>query len=65
MDGIPRITPEQARGKVLAGEALLVCAYDDPKTYASLNLEGSIAVQRLREMVPSLPRDREIVCYCA
>jgi hypothetical protein len=65
MAEVPRITAELARSKTLSRSAILVCAYEDPESYKSLNLEGSISLQRLRELLPTLDRGQEIVCYCA
>ena len=36
MEEVLRIPPEQARPKVMNGEALLVCAYEDPAKFLSL-----------------------------
>ncbi len=62
---VVRVSPEEARPRVQRGEALLVCAYENPLTYQSMRLEGSISLQDFREMVPSLDRETEIIFYCA
>jgi len=64
-DDVPRITPEQARRKVQAGQALLVCAYEDDAKYQSLKLEGSMSLHELEKKLPALARDQEIIFYCA
>ena len=60
----PRIPVEEARRKVVAGHALLVCAYDDDRC-KQLELEGSITRKELESRLRSIPRDAEIVFYCA
>lgn len=64
MDNILRIPPEEARRKVLAGEALLVCAYNSDEKFQLLQLEGAISLSELRQQQATLPRSREIVFYC-
>jgi hypothetical protein len=64
MNGIPRIDVEEARQRVTAGTALLVCAYDDEEKCRRLALEGAISLARFRSLAPSLGRDRELIFYC-
>jgi hypothetical protein len=65
MAEVERIGVEDARPKVQSGRALLVCAYDDEAKCGSIRLEGSITMRELRQMLPSLPKEREIIPYCA
>lgn len=65
MIDVPRIHPSDARIRVLRGEALLVCAYDDPESFLNLRLEGAISLQAFRALAPTLDRTREIVFYCS
>ncbi len=60
-----RISPEEARKKVLAKEALFVCAYDDEKKFNSMHLEGAISFNEFQDMAASLAKDRAIIFYCA
>jgi rhodanese-related sulfurtransferase len=60
-----RIAVEEARGKVTGAEALLVCAYEDASKCDRIKLEGAISLQDLRKIEDSLPKDREIIFYCA
>jgi len=64
-DNVARIAPNDAHSKVQAGQALLVCAYGDDARYQSLKLEGSISLNELEKKLPSLPRDQELIFYCA
>ncbi|MCY3003402.1 MAG: rhodanese-like domain-containing protein [Planctomycetota bacterium] len=52
------------RERVLAGEALLVCAYDSPVSFPKFPLPGAIPLERLRQLEPELARDTELVFYC-
>lgn len=60
-----RIEPAEAAKKVAAGEALLVCAYDDRVKFAGMELEGAIPLDEFRARLSSLAADREIIFYCA
>lgn len=65
MSNIPRISPRETRERVKAGTALLVCAYDDEDKFKTVRLEGALSLSELREREKSLPRDQEIIFYCA
>ena len=65
MAKVARITPQEAHPRVVAGQALLVCAYEDPARFARIRLEGAISIQEFRARRASLPRDQEIIFYCA
>ncbi len=60
-----RIDVDQARRDVSAGRALLVCAYDDEAKCRKLALDGSISLREFESRASSLPKDQEIVFYCA
>ncbi len=60
-----RITPHETFQKVRSGKALLVCAYDSDEQFKSLQLDGAISFSEFRTKLPSLPKDQEIVFYCA
>jgi len=62
---IPRIDVEEARHKVAAGQALLVCAYEDESKCGRMRLESSITLSELQARLPSLRRDHELIFYCA
>ena len=65
MAKVERISPQEAHARVVAGQALLVCAYDDPARFAEIPLEGAISIQEFRARRAALPRDQEIIFYCA
>ena len=57
--------PEEARRKVLTGQALLVCAYEDDAKYQRTKLAGALSLHELEKKLASLTRDQEIIFYCA
>jgi hypothetical protein len=59
-----RIPAAEARREVAAG-ALLVCAYDDEEKCRQNRLEGSITLAELEKRADSVPKDRELIFYCA
>lgn len=63
MAEVERIDVERTRERVKAGEALLVCAYDDEEKCRKLALEGSISLAELEDR--DVPKDREIIFYCS
>ena len=65
MAEIARIDVAEARRKVEAGQAVLVCAYDDEAKCGRMKLAGSITLAELRVRVPSLPKSQELIFYCA
>ncbi|RJP22631.1 MAG: ArsR family transcriptional regulator [Candidatus Abyssobacteria bacterium SURF_5] len=60
-----RINPHEAHDKVESGEALLVCAYDDEQKCKSMKLEGSISLKEMESRLSSVPKEKEIIFYCA
>jgi rhodanese-related sulfurtransferase len=65
MEVTPRVRPEEIRGRVQSGETLLVCAYDDDEKFKALHLDKAISLRQFHELEPSLPKDKELVFYCA
>ena len=65
MADIERISVEEARRKVLAGDAMLVCGYDEDAKYRPINLAGSIPLSRFESELGALPKAQEIILYCA
>ena len=60
-----RVTPRDVFGKVNAGAALLVCAYDNEEKFKALHLEGALSLSELKSKLQALPKDQEIIFYCA
>jgi hypothetical protein len=62
---VERIDSERARADVTHGNALLVCAYDTQEKFLKNHLGGALSLEDLAAMEDELPRDREIIFYCA
>ncbi|MGA9756584.1 MAG: hypothetical protein WBV23_15720 [Desulfobaccales bacterium] len=60
-----RITPKEIYPKVRSGETLLVCAYDSDDRFRQVHLEGALSLREFKSLLPALPKDREVVFYCA
>lgn len=60
-----RIGVEEAYRKVKSGEALLVCAYDDDATFQKMRLDMAISLDEFKERLPAIPKEQEIIFYCA
>ncbi len=65
MTKVPRIPAAETRRKVEAGEALLVCAYDDRAKFDAVHLDGALSLQEFQARRQELPRAQEVVFYCA
>ena len=63
MSGPIRIPPEEARKKVLAHEALFVCAYEDDEKFKRMRLEGALSFNEFKARVAALSKDQEII-FC-
>src|SRR4051812_46226710 len=61
-----RISPQEARRHLQADpNALLVCAYDSDEKFRQNRLDGAISLADFQARERSLPKDREIIFYCA
>jgi len=65
MAEIRRVTPAEARGRVAAGEALLVCAYADEAMCSQMRLENGLTLQEFEQRLSTLEKEQEIIFYCA
>jgi hypothetical protein len=54
---------EQARRDLSSGNALLVCAYDDPEKCQRYQLPEALSLPELQAQETNLPGDREIIFY--
>jgi hypothetical protein len=59
-----RISAGETREKVVAGAALLVCAYENDEKCRAVHLEGAVFLSGFRDIAASLPKDREVIFYC-
>lgn len=62
---IPRMAPAEAYRKANAGTALLVCAYGIDERCKMMRLEGAISLREFESRLASVPKDQEIIFYCA
>lgn len=58
-----RVTPQDARRKVQAGEALLVCGYDDEGICGHMRLQGAMTFGEFKARLPEIGKDKEIIFY--
>lgn len=60
-----RIKPKEARAHLDSGEAILVCAYDEVGKCRANHIDGAITFQEFKSRSRTLPKDQEIIFYCA
>lgn len=65
MPEVSRISVQEAREEVTSGRAMLVCAYEEAEKCNQVALEGSISLTQFQQRLPSLPREQEIIFFCA
>ena len=61
---VERISVEDARSRVLAGKAFLVCAYNEERC-SGMMLEGALTKTQFEKKLATLPKDQEIITYCS
>ena len=61
---VERITPQQAHDHMRA-DAMLVCAYDSEEKFQQNHLEGAIELEHFASQADAIPKDQEIIFYCA
>ena len=59
-----RLSPAEAKARIDSG-GYLVCAYEDEDKCRILRLQGSLTLGELRSRLVELPKDAEIIFYCA
>lgn len=63
---VERISPQQARKDLnVDPQAMLVCAYDSEEKFQQNHLEGAISLAEFESQLDSIPKNREIIFYCA
>ena len=61
-----RVSPKDVWDRVRAGsDLLLVCGYDDDAKCRANQLKGAITFNEFRSRADSLPKEQEVVFYCA
>jgi rhodanese-related sulfurtransferase len=60
-----RITPQQAQPRIESGDAIFVCAYDGDEKFPQNHLQGAISLDDFQSRAGSIPKEREIIFYCA
>ena len=64
MAEIERISVADARNKVQANQALLVCAYSDEAKFNAARLDGAIPLASFEARATTLSKSQEIIFYC-
>ena len=65
MPEVSRISVQEARQEVSSGQALLVCAYEQEEKCNQVALEGSLSLSQFQQRLPSLPKEQELIFFCA
>ena len=64
-DTVERISPELTHEHVQSGKAFLACAYDSEEKFRDNHLEGAMSFADFEARKKSIPKDKEIIFYCA
>lgn len=65
MSEVERVTSEETLQKVKSGKTLLVCAYKDLEKFKRMQLKGAISWNNFISKLDSLPKNQEVIFYCA
>ena len=65
MDAVERVSAEKARTAVESDRALLVCAYDSDEKFRQYHIPEAISLEEFRAREATIPKEREIIFYCA
>jgi hypothetical protein len=65
MSSPERISAEEVRRKQSNEGVLLVCAYDTDEKFRKYHLDGALSLADFRAREKSLPKQQELVFYCA
>jgi len=60
-----RISAQDTYKKVKAGEAFLVCGYEDDTKFKAFRIEMGLPFSEFLKKIPTLSKDQEIIFYCA
>jgi hypothetical protein len=61
-----KIGPQQAHEHLEANpDTMLVCAYDSDAKFRQNRLEGAISLKEFQSQAGSIPKNREVIFYCA
>lgn len=61
-----RISAESVRRRMESNDPpLLVCGYDSDRKCAENAIEGAITYNEFRNQLDHIPKEREIIFYCA
>ncbi len=60
-----RLSAEEVHRKLKSSDAIFVCAYDSDEKYEHVRIEDSIPFSQFKSMLPTIPKTKEIIFYCA
>ena len=62
---VRRVTPAEARRRMDSGRAILVCGYEPDVKFQAMRLAGAESLNQFRARLPDIPKEQEIIFYCA
>jgi uncharacterized protein (TIGR02284 family) len=63
---VDRISPPEAHRRLESDpSAMLVCAYDSQEKFRENHLAGAISLDEFKSRADAIPKDRDIIFYCA
>jgi hypothetical protein len=60
-----RISPQQAQQDMENNNAMLVCGYDDEQKFQKYHLERALSLDEFEAQIDAMPKDQEVIFYCA
>lgn len=62
---VTRVPPDEAKRRVDAGRAILVCGYEADEKFEAMHLRGAQSLHQFRQRLPDIPKEQEVIFYCA
>lgn len=62
---VTRIPPDEAKRRVDSGRAILVCGYEADEKFQAMHLQGAQSLNQFRKRLPDIPKEQEVIFYCA
>ena len=60
---VTKISALEARRRADAGQALLVCAYEDEQKCRDAGVSGSLTYRQFLAQLPTIPKSRELIFF--
>jgi len=61
---VTRVSPVEARRRMNAGQAILVCGYEPDEKFQAMHLQGAESFRHFRDRLAHIKKEQEVIFYC-